>query len=311
MTVRTIDIFLNSRPPWQMALANLVLIAIIAAADHATGYEISFSVFYLIPVILSSWYSHKDVGFGVCIVSALTWLGVEYTSGRAYSQSWILFWNATTRLIFFAVIAYLLSKLRQSLRIKEELIRFDALTGVKSLRAFKEDAAEVLKSAARYNYPVSLGFIDLDGFKLLNDTMGHAVGDQALRVTGAQLNIAVRGTDITARTGGDEFVVLVQHADLSAAEIFFGRVHEQLSGAMRNRGWPIGFTIGVAVLADGTTDLKKALDRADLLMLATKQRGKNAVSFQVFADTGIGGVGLLPGAVPEAAGTSQAGQICL
>ncbi len=265
-----------------MTLAVFALIGILGILDHFSGFEISFAIFYLIPTAFAAWYVGLNVSLVVSLVAAATWLTVDFTAGHIYSQAWIPFWNAFTRVSIFAIVAYLLSTLKGSLATKEMLIRADALTGVRSLRAFEEEAGIMLKSAARHRYPVSFGYIDLDGFKSLNDAKGHAVGDLVLKTTGAQLNSLSRAGDIVARIGGDEFVVLSPHTDRTGAEVFFGRLQAQLLKTMKDKGWNIGFSIGVAVFPDGTEDQRRARSFADELMYTAKKGGKNTVVYGVF-----------------------------
>ena len=276
------DRHLSERPLWALSLVCGSLLIVLGILDEITGYEISFAVFYLIPILLASFYMGKKPAYVVCVLSACIWLVVEFKSGHIYTNDWIPIWNALTRLVFFILIAYLFSELKHKLSVKDKLIRWDTLTGILSLRAFIEDASKALKAAARYRYPVAIGYIDLDSFKALNDTRGHAVGDLALKATGAMLSKIVRGDDICARIGGDEFIVFLQHANRSGAEMFFKRLHSLLLQSMKQNNWPIGFTIGVAIIDDETTDLNIALERADKLMLDLKKHNKNTVSFKVF-----------------------------
>ena len=260
---------------------------LLGVADHYTGFETSFAVFYLLPVALAAWYGGSAAGFSLCAISAVTWLLVDFSAGHVYSRSWIPYWNAGTRFVFFLATAWLLARLRQSVAAKETLLRKDALTGVHSLRAFMDESATLLELAARHGHPVALGYIDLDGFKSLNDGRGHAEGDRALRRVGAELGRHVRASDIAARLGGDEFAVLLPHADRRGAEVFFGRLHARLLEAMEEEGWAIGFSVGVAVFDDPGIGVGEMLKRADALMYSVKKAGKNSVSYRVFpADDG-------------------------
>lgn len=281
---RNLDRLLEDRPYWQVNVLGLTLIALLGILDHRTGFELSFSVFYLIPIILAAWYVGMRAGLAMSLVSALTWLAMDFTSGHAYSQAWMLFWNATARLVFFALVAYMAAEIKLRLRVEQVSARTDALTGLKNSLAFREDADLIFKTAKRHNYPVTVGFIDLDDFKAVNDKQGHAEGDRVLKAVGATLSFSARESDIVARLGGDEFAVVLSHTDISRARTFFDRLHGRLIRAMSEGGWPIGFSVGVAIFTDGVPGYSEALKSADALMYRVKSSGRNDVIYEVFCD---------------------------
>ena len=285
---RSLDRLLEDRPHWHVNGLGLTLIALLGILDHLTGFELSFSVFYLIPIILAAWYVGKGAGLVMSLISAFTWLGMDFTSGHAYSQAWMPFWSATVRLVFFALIAYLTAEIKLRLQVEQVSARTDALTGLKNSLAFREEADLIFKSAKRHNYPVTVGFIDLDDFKAVNDEQGHAEGDRVLKVVAATLQLSARESDIAARLGGDEFALVLSHTDLAGARTFFDRLHARLLWAMREGSWPIGFSIGVAIFADSVPGYGDALESADTLMYGVKSGSRNDVSYQVFtgAETG-------------------------
>jgi hypothetical protein len=89
--VGTLNRLLSAQSRVQLAAISFLLVAGIGASDHLTGYEVAFSIFYVIPVGISSWYSGPRLGMAVCIVSAMTWLTVDVTSGHQYTHPAILF----------------------------------------------------------------------------------------------------------------------------------------------------------------------------------------------------------------------------
>ena len=282
MVFDSIDEFLAARPKWWLILMSIALVGVIGTFDYFTGSEISFAVFYLLPITFAAWYIGLKMGLALSFLAALTWLVADYATVRSYSQTWIPFWNASTRLVFFIFVAQLLSRLKISLNAQATLLRTDLLTGVKNLRAFEADANIILKSSSRHRFPVSLGYIDLDGFKALNDSMGHAEGNKVLKATGSQLNTLSRTGDTFARIGGDEFVVLLPHTDLHGAKSLFGKLHKSLLQVMEEHGWNIGFSIGVAVFPDGNVTYHQALEQADTLMYTVKKDRKNSVLYREF-----------------------------
>ena len=153
----------------------------------------------------------------------------------------------------------------------------DALTGlpnrallVERLRATMERA----KGDPSYAYAVL--FLDLDRFKNVNDSLGHAVGDELLRVVARRISSCVRPSDTVARLGGDEFVVLLDGASVSEAEALAGRVQASLKAPVSLRGHELYATasIGVVVMPEGHEGPEELLRDADTAMYRAKGSGK-------------------------------------
>jgi diguanylate cyclase (GGDEF)-like protein len=280
---------LSARSQGQLAAASFVLVAIIGLIDHLTGYELAFSIFYAIPIGVSSWYVGNRSGVAVCIVSGLTWLAVDFTSGHPYSHPAIPFWNMGVRLAFFIVIAHLLARLRTALELQSAWAQQDGLTGIMNARAFRRQCRFVTKLAARHKHTIALGYLDLDGFKGVNDTLGHGVGDHILTAVAGELASRLRASDFVGRLGGDEFAVLLAETDAAGARILFGRMREQLLDLAARNGWPIGFSIGVAVFHPPPADVDDALRRADELMYRVKSTGKNNILIEEYPGGPPGG----------------------
>jgi len=180
-------------------------------------------------------------------------------------------------------------QLEQSLsslsRLKEELQHkayHDALTGLANRAFFAQSVAQRLESAdASGMVPVVL-FLDLDDFKIVNDTLGHAAGDALLAAVGERIQATLRAGDLAARIGGDEFAVLLWDTpDLPVAR----RVAERLIGAFDTGSPSDGVvvnahvSIGVATGRPGSGSADELLRNADVAMYSAKARGKNRVAF--------------------------------
>lgn len=164
----------------------------------------------------------------------------------------------------------------------QALLLRDVLTGLPNRRALLEALPEAMSRVRRVERPAALLFIDMDGFKAVNDNHGHEEGDELLRQFGARLAGAVRKTDMVARLAGDEFVVVLEMlADVGDAEDTARKLLDcvRLPYGLRTTTVTVGASIGVAVFGPGDQpDLDGWLARADHAMYAAKRGGKNAVA---------------------------------
>ena len=168
-----------------------------------------------------------------------------------------------------------------------ELAYFDYLTGLPNRRLLIEQLGKILTRAARTRQHGALLFIDLDNFKLLNDTLGHDVGDHLLRQVAERLRHTVRESDHLARLGGDEFVVVLENLGESEAaavhesQAVGGKLLAALAQPYYLAGRPSVSTpsVGVAVFGTGATSVELLLRQADLAMYRAKAEGRNTVRF--------------------------------
>ena len=152
----------------------------------------------------------------------------------------------------------------------------DALTGLPNRLLFQDRAAHALARAKRDGTTTGVLFVDLDDFKVTNDTMGHAVGDQLLAAAAMRLSAVVRESDTAARLGGDEFALLIEHvADPAAVEAFAERVVRAFSEpfVLAEGSVLTTATVGVASTED-SADVDELLRHADLALYAAKTAGK-------------------------------------
>ncbi|AXS41835.1 GGDEF domain-containing protein [Breoghania sp. L-A4] len=155
--------------------------------------------------------------------------------------------------------------------LRREAIR-DSLTGLLNRRGFQRVVERTLDFVRRYDSSVGLIFIDMNAFKTINDTYGHACGDQMLRHAAGVIRATLRSSDVVGRIGGDEFVALLWKADEASTRDTATRVVEALARApMTFEGMEISASasVGVTRLLDGD-DVDSVLDRADKDMYRAK-----------------------------------------
>jgi diguanylate cyclase (GGDEF)-like protein/PAS domain S-box-containing protein len=167
----------------------------------------------------------------------------------------------------------------------EELVKLatrDPLTGCLNRRAFRERLDEIFASARASGQPLSCIMTDVDHFKSFNDTYGHAVGDQVLRVVTRNLASGVRDIDLLGRYGGEEFCIVLPEVDLEQAchiaERLRAEIHSRAGKSIRNiQGVTISSSFGVSTLRPDVADPAELIERADQAMYAAKQAGRNCV----------------------------------
>ncbi|WP_291994222.1 GGDEF domain-containing protein [Candidatus Accumulibacter sp. ACC003] len=169
------------------------------------------------------------------------------------------------------------------------LAQEDGLTGLLNARTFRQRCDAIFMLAKRHGRPLALGYLDLDGFKGVNDSFGHAVGDEVLKAVASALSKRLRASDLGSRLGGDEFAVLLPETDLAGARTFFTELHESLVKLAGTNSWPVGFSIGVAVFHHARANPDDALRYADGLMYKVKNSGKNNIFFEEYASEAGGG----------------------
>jgi diguanylate cyclase (GGDEF)-like protein/PAS domain S-box-containing protein len=157
--------------------------------------------------------------------------------------------------------------------LTERAVR-DPLTGLANRALLEERLRTALARDARSGESTGLLFLDLDGFKEVNDRHGHAVGDAVLRAVADRLTAAVRPSDTVARLGGDEFVILVESATDLALDALVERLRHTVSEpfAVHDLDLKVGVSVGVALSVGGSDDPPGLLARADARMYAAKRR---------------------------------------
>jgi diguanylate cyclase len=158
-----------------------------------------------------------------------------------------------------------------------QLAKYDALTGLANRLLLRERFQAAMASATRGGHRIALHFLDLDGFKAVNDGLGHPCGDALLEQVAHRLEAVVRAGDTVARLGGDEFVILqggIGHDD--EARIFAQRVIRRLSQPYNVGGKvaSVSASIGIAIAPREGTDLEQLLAAADLALYRAKAGGK-------------------------------------
>jgi diguanylate cyclase (GGDEF)-like protein/PAS domain S-box-containing protein len=169
-------------------------------------------------------------------------------------------------------------KLRKALEREKNVARVDFLTGILNRRGFYEIAVLESQRSRRYKRPLSLVYVDLDNFKMVNDSLGHDSGDEVLVHVAATIQRAVRGSDVVARLGGDEFSVLLPESNQEHGMVVVQKLRKHLLEAMREKNWPITFSVGVTSFLTVPESVDEMIREADRAMYSVKLKGKDSVA---------------------------------
>jgi diguanylate cyclase (GGDEF)-like protein len=171
-----------------------------------------------------------------------------------------------------------------AMQFKDDLVKLqkmadtDYLTGLMNRRAFLAVADDTVEFCRRYKRGMATLMIDIDHFKKINDTHGHAAGDDAIKQIAEIINQSIRSTDKAARFGGEEFVVLLREIDQETALLLAERIRSSIEQTKINHGEagiPATVSIGVAINVEGDRDVQDMIERADQGLYIAKKTGRN------------------------------------
>ncbi len=218
-----------------------------------------------VPIVVLS--GHDDEDFAIEILNH----GV---------QDYLVKWEGNARTILRA-IRYAIERKRSEQHLNY-LAHFDRLTGLANRQHFHDQIEKAIARAKRAKRRLALFFIDLDNFKIVNDTLGHDAGDKVLVSAGKKLEQCTRAGDMIARLGGDEFAVLVEDVgELRDAEAIGYNLLHALSDLTEVDGRPISVTasVGIAIFPTDNCNVGALLKNADIAMYQAKENGRNGLRF--------------------------------
>lgn len=245
---------------------------VVGLADRLTGPKIWFGPAYLMVIGIAAW----CLGWKQAVVVGIAALAVTLAINgfELYPYAGVASaWNIAMRVVAAVMIIGMLHTARAMYAREWRLSRIDPLTGALNRKAFYE-----LTSGRTYSRSWSLlVYADLDGFKKLNDTLGHAVGDECLIRFVREVTRVIRSDDLLARLGGDEFAIYLDVKDAAAARIVAVRLHAAMNAVQLTNGGEVKCSVGALTLEPGLRSIDREVRGADELMYEAKCRGSSLV----------------------------------
>lgn len=275
---RIFEILEDGHPIFWTAL-GIGSIGLLGIIDTLTGNEITFSLFYMAPIVVVTWAVNQEAGLLMSLLGALTLLAAEIAAGQTYSNPTLYIWNTLIRTVFYVIVTYLVAELHKARREEQLAARTDFVSGAANARHFHELLQMEINRIHRYPHPITVVYIDIDNFKLVNDLYGHKIGDEVLRSIATELKAQLRRTDIVARVGGDEFALLLPSTQQSEAKVVISKVQTHLVEMMKRKNWPVTFSMGAVSCVSPPHSPEQLLNMADELMYQVKNSTKNDVRF--------------------------------
>jgi diguanylate cyclase (GGDEF)-like protein len=259
---------------------SLLLAGLIGLLDLRIGPHLSVSVFYFLPVAACAWWGGFPHGILLALASAFTWHLVDGVENPAMPPVAGM-WNAVVRFGTLTLAASLVARLHAGILRERRLASTDPLTGSANARTFYEAASIEAERAVRAGRPLTLAYLDLDDFKQLNDRLGHAAGDEALRELVRTVHVNLRGADLLARLGGDEFALLLPETEAEGAIALLRRLQVLLEREMARKGWPMTTSVGAITFLCPGGDVDRMVQRVDAMMYRAKREGKGRLEHAV------------------------------
>lgn len=300
--LRFADGFLNLRQHalgihrliWWISLSGLLLVSLMIALERQQNAVLLAFIFVLLFSILMVWLGiiairHGQVAGRYFLAAALTamagtsttalavWFGLSYSPIAYHAAGWGV---VAEGILLALALAYRMRRYQQARMQAEQLARTDPLTELPNRRAFLEYAGPVWSTALRSQRPLAAMMVDIDFFKAINDNHGHAMGDRVLQAVSHLLSEVCRGGDITARWGGEEFIILLPETNAAQAAQLAERLRIKISALrLGSQRKPIRFSASFGIAERNEHEsLDQLIHEADEWLYHAKESGRNRVA---------------------------------
>ena len=271
--------FYRHETRWKIALETLGMIALITwVLSQAEGLASPLLNLYLLPVITAALTLGKlaTLGFVGLIAACYLLLGTDDMASLRFTSAFVA--QLAPVLLVGYITTMFSADIRYGLARAKLMSETDELTGLLNLRGFALAANRLFAQALRHNRPTSVLMIDSDHLKAVNDGHGHEAGNRLLRHLAASIQAELRFTDVAARYGGDEFVVLLPETPGKGAIEVAERIRNRVGNApleLDTQRVSTSISIGIACYPEDGATLDALAARADRALYSAKQDGRN------------------------------------
>lgn len=279
--------WVNRLPQRTAFLLATALLLAIAAADYATKIELTLSPYYCVPCFLIDWRIGRISALGFAVFAGVLQWSIGLTGTHIYPVAYYLYLDIVLNLVFCVAVIWIVSKLRQALEMEKILAHNDFLTKLSNRNSLVEHLNDRFEQCLRQNKSLTLVMIDLDQFRAFNQQLGFSAGDMLLAGMGQLLQDGFRGTDIIARTGDDEFTLILptMTAEIVAAKLVGLRT--KFKHLTLSKGWDVTYSIAAMTFEKPTITGEAALTSLKKLMREAQNSGSNSFVTETFADNEI------------------------
>lgn len=270
---------------WRMPLeAAIVLVFLTVLIAMTGGHESPYFFGYILLVGAAALSTAEFGGVVLAVISSIAYLAAVVVAAGGVPLVSTDLAIVAFNLISIALVMYVAAVIgREQRRAREEalrLSRFDSLTRLYARDYFMSELEQEILRATRTGRPFAVSMIDLDGLKAANDRFGHDWGDNLLKAVADVMRGDIRVTDVAARFGGDEFVLMLPETDLSGAILVAEKVRVDISRvALPHNGAVVrtSASIGIVTFPDDGRTSAELMRRADLAMYEAKRRGRDQI----------------------------------
>jgi diguanylate cyclase (GGDEF)-like protein len=262
---------------------GLTMVAILGLLDALSSPYVSFAVFYALTIMGVTFHAGWVAGTIVAILASGTTLTSNLLYAPAEVSAVAALWDLGNEIAVFVSLVLILHQIRSMFDKLADQSSRDLLTGALNTRGVLEAFERERSRAQRNAAPLSLAFIDLDNMKRVNDELGHAEGDEMLRILAASVLSSIREADAFGRVGGDEFALILPDSDEQAALKAIQRLRSVVNRRTHARSPYISVSVGVVTFRRDPPEAADALRAADALMYVAKRAGGNRVAGRVLA----------------------------
>lgn len=277
----------------------------IYSMNKQLGTELPLALLYFLPIGLTAWYVGAGAGFGMVVLSAMYRFIALFITDYSDSRVWVSVASLALFVSIFSLFCYLILRTKNLLSELTYASQTDFLTRAASRRYFTQMGNTELNRAHRLKSYVTLIFIDLDGFKKVNDKLGHDGGDNILIRVAEIIKSNLRAGEILGRIGGDEFAVLLPNTDGEKAKPLIARMRSNLIADQKISASGVTFSMGVATSSIiKLAQFDELMSVADQSMYTIKNTTKNSSAFAKLTGEWTGAYKALDVAIDDAQPTS-------